>query len=200
MKGIMTVKVKRIIAVVTVTVALLAATFGGLQQTVSGQLQQDKSYVGDRQDELCLPVFDPADYPHHAYLPLVMSSGGGDNGGLTCSVLEVEPNDTHTEAQFILDCVAGDIKDRYGDWDWFGLNVCDGPVDLTLRLDGAEGTNFSLALYEDPSGWPIVSSEESGSYKAVEAIDLITGTYYALVSSTEGKGNYVLTTRAKKSQ
>ncbi len=91
-------------------------------------------------------------------------------------MLEIEINDTHTDAQTMLaTCVEGNAS-WDGDPDWYRLQVCS-PVDLRLVLEGPEDADLDFYLYGDPPGWPIYSSESVGSDEEITATNVLTGTY-----------------------
>ncbi len=143
---------------------------------------------------LCLPLpIDPQTLSYRTYLPVIQGHGGTP-APETCTVSEREPNEVHTAAQPIDQCVKGAAPDDL-DQDWFKLEVCQGPVDLTLKLEG-QG-DVDLYLHSNPPGQPIARSETVGSREQIQATHLVTGTYYVLVQPAIGAtGTYTLTAKA----
>ncbi len=179
---------KLLIALATVAVALTVAI--GARGHAAPPVSECLSPSG-----LCLPGTEPEGetpaMPHHAYLPLMLKAGEESPSPLVCDVLEIEINDTHTDAQVMLaTCVEGAASGD-GDPDWYRLEVCS-PVDLRLVLEGPDSADLDLYLYGDPPGWPLYSSESIGSDEEITATDVLTGTYYALVQPLVGQGDYVL--------
>jgi len=140
----------------------------------------------------------PGTGPYHAYLPLVMGVGGGGQPPSPECATEQEPNDTHTDAQaFLFVCTDGEVSPDW-DADWYRLDLCTGPFDLILTLEGPQDANLNLYLHEDPPGWPLYSAEEPGSSETITATAIATGTYYALVQSVWGQGEYTLTVKVRR--
>ncbi len=148
---------------------------------------------------LCLPL-PPAPGPQYApraFLPLILAPGSPPAPGV-CEVVEQEPNDVHTQAQALDRCVSGAAYNDL-DMDWYRLEACQGPVNLTLRLTAAE--NLDLYLYGDPPGYPLAVSESWGGDEEIRISELLTGTYYALVQPALGaQGTYVLEVEASWAQ
>jgi hypothetical protein len=146
-------------------------------------------------DDPCFPGSEPGytPLPPRAYLPLVQRAGAAPQPPppLSCDTPEVEPNDTHTVAQALAGCVAGSAS-WDGDPDWYRVNLCSGPHDLALALDGPAGADLDLYLYGDPPGFPLYRSEGTGVDESIAATGLVTGTYYVLVQPAQGSGSYVL--------
>ena len=124
----------------------------------------------------CLPGTEPqVERPYHFYLPLVIKPLGPEPPG-GCDVVEVEPNDTHTDAQVLVSaCVAGNTS-WYGDGDWYRLNVCTPIGQLRLVLEeeenGGDGVGLDLDLYlhKDPPGEQIAGIKSAGRLDAQPAI------------------------------
>ncbi len=112
-----------------------------------------------------------------------------------CSVVEIEPNDTYTDAQTLVStCVAGSVA-WSGDPDWYRLGTCS-TITATVNLHGPHGTDFDLYLYGYLLGAPIASSENSGSIETITAANLISGTTYVLISPVSSTGSYSLNAEA----
>ncbi len=143
---------------------------------------------------LCLPLpIDPQTLTYRTYLPIVQGHGGAP-ASQPCTVSELEPNEVHTAAQPIDQCVKGTAPDDL-DQDWFRLEVCQGPVDLAVKLEG-QG-DVDLYLHGNPPGQPITRSETAGSLEQLQVAHLVTGTYYVLVQPALGAtGTYTLTAKA----
>ena len=181
---------KKLLLVLTVVAAGLTVVIGA-RGHAAPPVSESLSPSG-----LCLPGTEPVEelpeMPHHFYLPLVVKEGDTPLPPLICDVVEVETNDTHTDAQVMLaTCVAGNAS-WDGDSDWYRLEVCS-PVGLQLTLEGPQDADLDLYLYADPPGWPLYSSENDGSSnETITATNVLTGTYYALVQPITGQGDYVL--------
>jgi hypothetical protein len=150
------------------------------------------------QGQLCLPLPDetpPSPHPPQAFLPLVLSGDAEETPqGRACDVDEQEYNDVHTLAQPIDHCVNGQATTDL-DMDWYQLEACQGPIDISLVLDGEN--DVDLYIYGDPPGEPLAKSESWTGQEALELTNLITGTYYALIQPALGaRGMYTLTVEA----
>lgn len=135
----------------------------------------------------CFPGTEPRrEYPYHAYIPIVLRAGVVPE----CPV-EVEPNDTHSDAQLVEEsCLDGAVS-WSGDVDWYRLNICS-PVTLVVGLDGPADADFDLYVHEDPPGDPVASGETIGSASERVTGTLPSGVYYALVQPFSGSGAYRL--------
>jgi hypothetical protein len=135
----------------------------------------------------------PVTLTPRAYLPLILTNGTPPPAA--CSIVEVEPNDTHTDAQTLVStCVAGSVA-WSGDLDWYRIDACS-TITATVSLHGPNGTDFDLYLYGYPPGAPIALSENSGSIETIMAANLISGTTYGLISAVSGTGSYSLNAEA----
>ena len=148
----------------------------------------------------CFPGTEPrAPQPHHCYLPLIIGEENQPPPLPVCSQ-EIEPNDTHTDAQVVATACVDGAAAWDGDADWYRLKVCS-QVTLVLSLEasGSGALDLDLYLHPDPPGWPLHASERPGTAsERITATNLLTGTYYVLVQHASGAGDYRLFIQATR--
>lgn len=113
------------------------------------------------------------------------------------ATLEVEPNDSCAEANFLSvgGAVAGTI-DHYGDHDWFQISVQSGQTLHFTTLLSDEDMDTELYIYGDDCSTELDYNDDTSGYASYCVVTFVSdGVCYAMVMGYDDDttGNYVLT-------
>lgn len=128
-------------------------------------------------------------------ISLLVACGGGGSNDDSVGTVTVEErsssNDSPDSAQLVVlnNVVGGNLQEGLDELDMYKFELA-GLANVTLRLEGPSSADFDLDLYSS-TGTLLGESYDENSSEEI-TVPLNSGTYFAVVYTYEGSGDYSL--------